>query len=89
MCEGSEVKEWVGWGIHIFLFISLRNSFLKILTDNKTFLKTTKHITQHQQFSKVDINRQLPHHFADKSQLSITRIDRAILHVNGQSSNLQ
>lgn len=62
---------------------------LMTLTDNQAFLKTAKHVTQHQQLSKMNINGQSPHDFANKCELSVPRIDRTILHVDGQSSNLQ
>ncbi|KAK2567592.1 hypothetical protein P5673_008431 [Acropora cervicornis] len=53
----------------------------KILTNHKTFLETAKHITQHQELSKMDINGQLSYYFANKSQLTIPGIYCAISHM--------
>lgn len=60
-----------------------------ILTDNKAFFKATIHICKNQQLSKVNINRQATQHFANKRQLSITRINSTILHNNGQGTHLE
>ena len=60
-----------------------------ILTDNKAFFKATIHICKNQQLSKVNINRQATQHFANKCQLSITRINGTILHNNGQGTHLE
>lgn len=61
----------------------------KILTNHKTFLKTAKHITQHQELSKMDINGQLSNYFANKSQLTIPGIYCAISHAYSKGTNLQ
>ena len=60
-----------------------------MLTNHETFLKTAKHITQHQKLFKMDVNGQLSYYFANKSQLTITRIYCAISHAHSKGTNLQ